>query len=447
MIEYFRLKNFMSYRDETELSFVASNKNGGKEDLPISWYKQIDGKRILKLLLGIGLNGSGKSKMISGLTYLRRMVTIKPNKPTDRPDYRPFLLDDFSASKPTEMWMSYYIDEENYIYYIKVSRDRIEEEELRLQNSSRGTRVYRRVYDPETDTTEISFGLASDLNKNDQRDLEVNTVNNASVMSQFGSMNLESRILRMNFDYFVNRISKVHQAENTLAEKLSTGDNEHDKCMKQLLLKLLSNIGSNIVDYHVDVSAVTIDEIINKGDTPSFIADALRSQYPDGIIKNKSLRFEHSTSNSRKSLNSSFESLGTINIIRLMIVLYDVVLGKKCTCIDELGIGIHNIALEFILKVYLGMSDESQVLVASHDLALLSPRYLQLRRDAVRKFTKDEDGVTHVVRPDYLHKTLNMYKKYMEELEGDLNDILHDDDILYEYKNIVNNKDTKVDFN
>lgn len=30
MIEYFKLKNFMSYRDETELSFVASNKSGGK---------------------------------------------------------------------------------------------------------------------------------------------------------------------------------------------------------------------------------------------------------------------------------------------------------------------------------------------------------------------------------------------------------------------------------
>ena len=158
------------------------------------------------------------------------------------------------------------------------------------------------------------------------------------------------------------------------------------------------------------------------------------------LDENKTLRFEHSTSTSRKSLDSSFESLGTINIIRLMIVLYDVVLGKKCTCIDELGTGIHNIALEFILKMYLSMSEESQVLVATHDLALLDPRYLNLRRDAVRKFTKDKDGVTHVERPDYLHKTLNMYKKYLEELEEDLPDVLYDNSILDEYKNIVRNK-------
>lgn len=438
MIEYFKLKNFISYRDETELSFVASNKSGGKNEVPVSWYKIIDGKRILKLLLGIGLNGTGKTKMIRGLSYLRRLATLKPEKPTEKPDYRPFLLDEYSAKEPTEMWLSYYINEENFLYYIKVNRDRIEEEELRIQTNGRSSRIYRRVYNYEKETIEISFGQSSDLNKNDQRDLEVNIVNNATVLSQFGSMNLESRILRLNYDYFENRISRVHQGDKTLADKLNTGNKEHDERMKELLLKLLSDIGSNIVDYHVDISSVSVDEIING--VPDFMADALRKQYPSGFIENKTLRFEHSTSTSRKSLDSSFESLGTINIIRLMIVLYDVVLGKKCTCIDELGTGIHNIALEFILKMYLSMSEESQVLVATHDLALLDPRYLNLRRDAVRKFTKDKDGVTHVERPDYLHKTLNMYKKYLEELEEDLPDVLYDNSILDEYKNIVRNK-------
>ena len=112
MIEYFKLKNFMSNRDETELSFVASNKSGGKNEVPVSWYKIIDGKRILKLLLGIGLNGTGKTKMIRGLSYLRRLATLKPEKPTEKPDYRPFLLDEYSAKEPTEMWLSYYINEE-----------------------------------------------------------------------------------------------------------------------------------------------------------------------------------------------------------------------------------------------------------------------------------------------------------------------------------------------
>lgn len=51
MIESFTIKNYMSYRDTTELSFVASKKEGSKaKDLPPTWYKEINGKRILRLL-------------------------------------------------------------------------------------------------------------------------------------------------------------------------------------------------------------------------------------------------------------------------------------------------------------------------------------------------------------------------------------------------------------
>ena len=129
------------------------------------------------------------------------------------------------------MWLSYYINEENFLYYIKVNRDRIEEEELRIQTNSRSSRIYRRVYNYEKETIEISFGQSSDLNKNDQRDLEVNIVNNATVLSQFGSMNVESRILRLNYDYFENRISRVHQGYKTLADTLNQGNKEHDEIM------------------------------------------------------------------------------------------------------------------------------------------------------------------------------------------------------------------------
>ena len=85
MIELFTIKNYMSYRDTTELSFVASKKEGGKvKDLPPTWYKEINGKRILRLLLCVGLNGTGKSKMFSALKYLRMIATAKPQKQIGR---------------------------------------------------------------------------------------------------------------------------------------------------------------------------------------------------------------------------------------------------------------------------------------------------------------------------------------------------------------------------
>ena len=78
MIESFIVKNYMSYRDQVELSFLASKKEKSSA-LPPEWYLEIDGKRILRLLLCVGLNGTGNSKMFSALNYLRMIATNKPD--------------------------------------------------------------------------------------------------------------------------------------------------------------------------------------------------------------------------------------------------------------------------------------------------------------------------------------------------------------------------------
>ena len=104
MIESFIIQNYRCYRVKTEITFIASNKEGGKtKGLPPVWFKEINGKKILRLLLCVGLNGTGKSKLFSALNYLRMVATAKPQKPSDKPEYRPFLLDDISSTKPTEL--------------------------------------------------------------------------------------------------------------------------------------------------------------------------------------------------------------------------------------------------------------------------------------------------------------------------------------------------------
>lgn len=438
MVEYIAIKNFLSYRDKTELSFLASKKEGGSDQLPPTWYKEVGGKRLLRLLICVGLNGTGKSKMISAFSYLRTLATLKPEKPTDRPSYRPFLLDDTSKNQPTEIWLSYYVGEDNYEYYIQVSKDRIETEELRLL-AGRGQRVFLRKYNPETDTAVISFGMASDLSKSDQRDLEVNTLNNSTVLASFGAMNLDSKVLKSNYDYFVNRISRIHKSDQSLAEKLSTGDSKKDALMKRLLLQLLKDVGTNIVDYKIDSTFISIEELMKKG-APDFVIEAMKQQYPSGVIGNKVLSFQHSTSNGTRSLDSKLESLGTLNIIRLLTVLYDVVLAKKCTCIDEIEAGVHTTALEFILKMYLMLADECQLVAATHDLQFLNTKFL--RRDAVRRFSKDEDGVTTVRRPEYLHNTMNFYKKYITEIGDDIRRVMEDSETFIPYRDVIDDTQT-----
>ena len=435
MIETFIIKNYRSYRDRTELSFVASNKEGGKKkDLPPVWYKEINGKRILRLLLCVGLNGTGKSKMFSALNYLRMIATAKPQKPSDKLEYRPFLLDNHSSTIPTELTLTYYIEDVCFSYNIKISSECIEEEELKLVQS-RSSRVFYRFHNKELDKVVINYGNACDLSKSDQHDLEVNTLANASVLSTFGALNLESQILTKNFDYFENHISMVHKSDKSLADKLQTGDVDKDRALKKLLLRLLNDVGTNICDYVIEEASLNISELKANG-APDIVINAMMEQYPSGIITHKNLRFIHSTIDGENGLDFELESLGTKNIIRLLVVLYDVILGEKSTCIDEIEYGIHTKALAFILKMYLTIAENCQLIVATHDLSLLNADFL--RRDAVRLFEKDEYGSTNVRRRDYLHNTISFYKTYEKEVSPHIDELMSKIEMFLEYKNDIN---------
>ena len=433
MIEYFKVKNFKSYRDEAILSFVASRKeNGPNNDLPLSWYKEIDGKRILKLLIGVGLNGAGKTKMLNGIEYLKEKATVKPQLPTILPDYKPFLLDNESKEMPSELELSYYIDDVNYIYNIKISRDRIEEEELKIKG--RGLKIYSRKYDKDTETIKINFGSACDLSESDQHDLELNLWNNATVLATFGSLNMLSKLLRLNYDYFVNRLSIVHKANITLTEKLSSGDPERDAKIKELLTQLLKDVGSKIVDYRIEEVSINLNDLI-KTETPDIVKNVLQQQYPNGNLKQKVVRFVHELQKELpkkqeddpteyetvyRSLDFDPESDGTKQIIKLGIVLYEIAIGKKSAFVDEFERLMHSKAVEFILKMYLSLAAdrECQLFVATHDLILFDSKFI--RQDAVRKFQKGPDGVTRILKKKYVHHTMNFLNSYNEELEEEI---------------------------
>ena len=432
MIEQFTVENYRSYQKEEVLSFVASNKEKGS-DLPPVWYKEINGKRILRLLLCVGLNGTGKSKMFSALSYLRMLTTSKPENPTDKPEYRPFLLDDESRTKPTVLSLTYYIGETPYHYKVSVSSERIEEEELRIVVGN--VLVYCRGYNPEKDTVGIKFGPGCDLKKEDQRVLEKNVIQNSTVLAVFGGMNISSNLLRLNYDYFVQRISLVRRSDQGLEDRLQTGDQERDKRVKTLLLKLLKDVGTNIVDYEVDEASLNIDDLVKSG-APEMLVKVMREQYPSGVITHKNLRFIHSTANQgNRDLDSRLESLGTMNIIRVLVVMYDIVIGRKSSCIDEIEYGIHTKALAFILKMYLSIAEDCQVAVATHDLSLLGQP--GLRRDAVRKFEKDEDGCTHVRKAEYVHNTMSYLRQYSKMLDPKLDALMENVSLFGEYKDLV----------
>ena len=430
MVESFIVRNYMSYRDQVELSFLASKKEKAST-LPPEWYQEIDGKRILRLLLCVGLNGTGKTKMIEALQYLRMLAIYKPQKPTDHPAYRPFLLDEKSKYEPSEFSLTYYINNICYYYYIKVSEKRIEEEILKQQSPN--VLLYHRLYNAETDIVSIKFGPDCGISKSTQQALKLTVIQNSSVLSVFGSLNLESQSLKSNYDFFDKHISLIRKSANQkIADKLKTGNPERDLQVKRMLLQLLKDVGTNICDYEVDEITFNISDIENS--VPELLLHQIQKEHPCGQISQKTLRLIHSTPLGNKSLDDSYESLGTMNIIKLLLVMYDVVIGRKCSCIDEIEYGIHTKALDFLLKMYLTIADNCQLVVATHDLSLLKSK--NLRRDAVRMFEKDEYGVTQIKRK-YVHNTMNFFNAYEKILDEQLGLMAESLDSLSKYRELI----------
>lgn len=118
-------------------------------------------------------------------------------------------------------------------------------------------------------------------------------------------------------------------------------------------------------------------------------------------------------------LPESLESEGTLEAIRLIIVLFDSLWRKTPIAIDECAQSIHPKALEFILSFFLKSADTAQVFIASQALILL--KWDNLRRDSIRFFEKDKTtGVSSFscINNRILHRNSQIYDLYMNKTFG-----------------------------
>lgn len=414
MIQEFQVQNFYSIRERQTISFVPNND----DNMRGQYVHQVsEGVELLKIGIVYGSNASGKTTLLNALSYFRSVMLDKPESKNDGMGYYPFLLDNHSRDEHSQMQMTFWVDGEKYVLNLEFDSKRIYEESLIVYTSVRPTTLYKRVYQSESDHTEVIFGNKAGIDKATGRAIEGNTTNNCTVMAAFGQTNAHASRLNDVFDFFLAGLQNILSPRDSLSFDVKTElRNDKDGKKKRFLLQLLKASDFNIVDMTLDEREDYItpemETTIKSAPIPE---EAKIEMLRRGTIKHDDIMFMHTGEDGEYELHERLESAGTHRFLGMSIVLYYVLHENNFIPVDEIETSIHYELLSYFIKLFLANSEgSSQLLMTTHDINLLNEDFI--RRDVVWFTDKSKEGATQVKRLSSLglHKTMNPYNAYKQ---------------------------------
>ncbi|MCF8219424.1 MAG: ATP-binding protein [Bacteroidales bacterium] len=392
MIQSLKIKNFLSFKDEVEISFDAS-KDKDLEDYHV--VEVAPGVRLLKFLVVYGYNASGKSNLIKAFEFLKAFWSNTPDK-DENTDVIPFLLNNENRNQPSEFSLDFYSDNIKFIYNLVVDSKQVIKEKLDFYPSSQPANVF--VRDTINGVSVIEYGSKIKLSTPVRNEIEVKCLSNTSVMAAYNQVNASVKEIE-SFSQLINKnLSKIITPKVNLkgyAENLFLEDSK----TKGKIVNYLKRADFNIHD--VKVEQEESDFFDNAAD---FIEKLVIPQYStkielNDIFKDKlnKTTFHHKVENKglRKSfpLPLEYQSEGTIRIFGLSAAVYKALEQNAFLAIDEIESKLHPQLIEYLIEEFLKESKESQLLVATHYDNLFDQDDL-LRKDNFWFTEKQDDGST-----------------------------------------------------
>lgn len=392
------------------LSFEAT-KEKTYSDL---WTVKCGKKRLLKMVLLYGQNGSGKTTILSVFFILKMLLTQPPLK-TLQGHVVPFDFDNDSKDKPSEFEIAFYINNIKYIYKISLYPNYIKSEELLFYPQKASALLYRRNYDPKSEISSISFGKSVDLSKAEKRILEKDVVKTTTVLAVYANKNIICNAFKIVLSYFQNNL--FGPLDGAL-RRTDTVQLYNDLELQELARRMFKYLTpSNISQIKVTINRRPLPE-----DYKNYIRNSTLPEIEKAKILEKEF-FEdqkrilsHLTPNGEFDLSEDMQSEGTIMFLDYLALFYLITKGNYFAWCDEFGEGLHEYLMEALIEFFLRSSSHSQLLVATHNISLLE--YDKLRHDAVQIIEKNNYGETSIEVDSVrrIHKNVSLAKAYAKGL-------------------------------
>lgn len=396
MLVQIKLRNVLSFKDETILDMTAVNVY---KEHPSNLIEMNTDDNYLKVAAIYGANASGKSNLVFAMRLFQRIVI-------DSISNTPLSLDNSSDDDRTALQKCYIpfgfekekenseyeivelIDGVEYTYGFEFNAERIVGEWLyyKKRSTNRQTTVLERT----AEGMDFGYSVRAECDG-----LKSQIPKETLVLSLFNKLNLKTPVFRTVYKGILDTlIMASNHCENTgLLDKFLPVILDKEK---ELFLQFLSAIDTGIKDMEYQ----TFDENNIVFSTLHFGRDG-----------------------QKYALNLWNESEGTIKSIMLYIYVRQAILSNRSLFIDELNIKLHPLLLKFIVDLFYSKNSAAQLIYTTHDATLMDKRFF--RRDQIWFVQKDQYGYSELYSlSDFKIRSDSSFEKdYLSGVYGGIPDL------------------------
>lgn len=372
MLIKFKVKNFLSFKEEAIICTEATNITELNETNTFSNYKN----KYLKSLAIYGPNSSGKSNLLKALKFLKHFVFNSYKLSLDESTIKsvvPFKFSTSTENQPSTFEIMFIQKQVQYRYGFVLDKEKIFSEWLfskELKARARENLLFER-------NKEIHFGPTI-------QNWNVKQVDISSIRSNV----LLLTKLAMDYDIVKNEVLNWFNNINIISGLtpayggFTRTNIDSNLDFKNTILNLLQAADIQINDITLEKRPVDINDL-----PPS-----LRSKITDPNKQTIEL-IETITNHNKYDINDQLigsaylklddeESEGTNQLFNLLGPVIDTINNHKILFVDELDSSLHPHLTQFLVKLFNSPRNQnSQLIFTTHDVSLLDAQCL--RRDQI----------------------------------------------------------------
>ena len=441
MLITFTLENWLSFKDSSSFSMVASLEKQHSEHL--AYIKKFPLK-LIPITAIYGGNASGKSNFIKALQFIKEFI-VDGVSPESSIPVHPYKLSPQYLEKPISFSLALLINENIYEYSFSLTSKEVVKEKLTLTNSSREKILFVRERNKITIDKTIK-------QKNKLIDFVAQTTrSNFLFLTNTVWQNLDT--FKNVYDWFKLKLEIVYpESKFIFQNELLDRNTRFAKTVSSMLKKLGTGI-DHLEGQEIPLESINIHpDILAKAQgnlQPGKIMvykdfnNLLYYLYKDkNVIKVKKIIAVHKVNDTYTAFNLSEESDGNLRAIDLIpafIILSDED-NDKVFIIDEIDRSLHTKLTQRLIEFYLesrSASKRSQLIFTTHDIALMNQDIM--RRDEFWMVNRDKDQSSSLESfSDFkeARNDTNIQKSYLEGRMGGLPNIVGN--VMFVNGNIIN---------